>query len=586
MDPPQVTAVARPPQCSCSVSCTAPRVLQPGTRAPSPQPRCSPHLALSCLDPVPGWAPAASLPRMCHARATAGGQRGRRVSARSGCSPDTLLLQSPEDAPKDKGPASFTLLPRADAIRSKLIYTFYLVDHLQGLCQAVPRHNIRDFLDHKKRKKLMLADHHQLIRFNIALVRNSGVPRGQRLCSRLHVRCSRWPPLAMWASWLLSGTIFKSFIIILIFLNTVILMIKSEMMNWTGESIRNLMLSLEVLTWFIIAIFILEIGLSWVVDFRGYWHNIWNIFDFSITVLSLVPEFLYLLPVADWEVRRRLLRIGRVSLSLKLFSRFRQVRLIVLAIMKALKAMTFILLLLLIFFYVFTVSGIFFFESYSRSDRTDLEYGWYFRDLPNSLVTVFILFTMDHWYSLLQDTWKIPEINKVISSLYIILWLLIGSFIFRNIFVAIMVTNFKNIRSDLIEEVKQIETQKRADLFKMQIREKRQSQSHVLGGSLESSSSTRRLHFSCLEPEKELASELSPPTSSSDQRSSKDLDWETYVHQNLESLREGGEGEQVMWPRDSLFRYFELLEQLQYNLEERRRLQEYAVRALTNMQDK
>lgn len=187
------------------------------------------------------------------------------------------------------------------------------------------------------------------------------------------------------------------------------------------------------------------------------------------------------------------------------------------------------------------------------------------RDLPNSLVTVFILFTMDHWYSLLQDTWKIPEINKVISSLYIILWLLIGSFIFRNIFVAIMgkcpgpgrlthttarslpprllpngdriassipealqaagelrgpgragqtllgascchssastgpslprpkgrrqvctplapplsrvslglaVTNFKNIRSDLIEEVKQIETQKRADLFKMQIREK------------------------------------------------------------------------------------------------------------------
>lgn len=52
---------------------------------------------------------------------------------------------------------------------------------------------------------------------------------------------------------------------------------------------------------------------------------------------SLVPEFLYLLPVADWEVRRRLLRIGRVSLSLKLFSRFRQVRLIVLAIMKALK---------------------------------------------------------------------------------------------------------------------------------------------------------------------------------------------------------------------------------------------------------
>lgn len=34
--------------------------------------------------------------------------------------------------------------------------------------------------------------------------------------------------------------------------------------------------------------------------------------------------------------------------------------------------------------------------------------------------------------------------------------------------------------------------------------------------------------------------------------------------------------ERVVWPRDSLFRYFELLEELQYNLEERKRLQEFA----------
>lgn len=34
--------------------------------------------------------------------------------------------------------------------------------------------------------------------------------------------------------------------------------------------------------------------------------------------------------------------------------------------------------------------------------------------------------------------------------------------------------------------------------------------------------------------------------------------------------------ERVVWPRDSLFRYFELLEKLQYNLEERKQLQEFA----------
>lgn len=34
--------------------------------------------------------------------------------------------------------------------------------------------------------------------------------------------------------------------------------------------------------------------------------------------------------------------------------------------------------------------------------------------------------------------------------------------------------------------------------------------------------------------------------------------------------------EQVFWPRDSLFRYFELMEMLQYNLDIRKRLQSLA----------
>lgn len=62
----------------------------------------------------------------------------------------------------------------------------------------------------------------------------------------------------------------------------------------------------------------------------------------------------------------------------------------------------------------------------------------FFRDLLNSLVTVFILFTLDHWYAVLQDVWKVPEASRVFSSIYVILWLLLGSIIFRNIIVAMM----------------------------------------------------------------------------------------------------------------------------------------------------
>ncbi|KAI2573903.1 cation channel sperm associated 2, partial [Homo sapiens] len=53
-------------------------------------------------------------------------------------------------------------LPRADAIRSRLIDTFSLIEHLQGLSQAVPRHTIRELLDPSRQKKLVLGDQHQL----------------------------------------------------------------------------------------------------------------------------------------------------------------------------------------------------------------------------------------------------------------------------------------------------------------------------------------------------------------------------------------------------------------------------------------
>lgn len=43
-------------------------------------------------------------------------------------------------------PEGHIQLPRADAIRSRLIDTFSLIEHLQGLSQAVPRHTIREIL--------------------------------------------------------------------------------------------------------------------------------------------------------------------------------------------------------------------------------------------------------------------------------------------------------------------------------------------------------------------------------------------------------------------------------------------------------
>ncbi|ELR58640.1 Cation channel sperm-associated protein 2 [Bos mutus] len=609
-------------------------------------------------------------------------------------------------------PSGHMQLPRADAIRSRLIDTFSLIEHLQGLSQAVPRHTIREILDSSRQKKLMLGDQHQLVRFSIKPRHVERITHAQRLMSTLRVRCSERPPLSLWAGWVLERILschlfffnfyflLENFIIFLIFLNTVVLMVEIELLESANTQLEPLKLTLEVAAWFILLIFILEILLMWLSSFFLFWKNAWNVFDFVVTVLSLIPEIVVLAGVTSKPVWLQLLRICRVLRSLKLFARFHQVRVIILALVRALKSMTFLLMLLLIFFYIFAVAGVYFFENYTRSTRQDLEYHEFFSDLLNSIVTVFILFTLDHWYALLQDTWKVPEVSRTFSSIYVILWLLLGSIIFRNIIVAMMVTNFQNIRNELNEEMTHLEVQHKADIFKRQIIQRRQNlipeaqrssiskldarlgvtfhetdaiQSHECAAVDKRAERKRRKDASqqgrpsdlteasqqeskqsatrkgskasksrtkSLSKRRKSTSSFSSSSSSFSSCSSvsssrycdligkqkvssifksmvvaffvycksgflvlhifsfspsrivfhpcflRQLDWETHVHQNLPGLMDMDQDERVVWPRDSLFRYFELLEKLQYNLEERKQLQEFAVRALMNFEDK
>ncbi|KAL1785885.1 cation channel sperm-associated protein 2 isoform X1 [Sigmodon hispidus] len=558
-------------------------------------------------------------------------------------------------------------LPRADAIRSRLVDTFSLIEHLQGLSQAVPRHTLREILDPSRQKKLMSGDQHQLVRFSIKPRHMGHISHSQRMLSRLRVRCSRKPPLSLWAGWVLESSVFSKFIISLIFLNTIVLMIEIELTESTNTKLWPLKLTLEVADWFILFSFILEIILMWMSSFFLFWNNAWNVFDFVVTLLSVLPEFVALMGVSGKSVWLRLLRISRVLRSLKLFARFPQIKVIILALARALKSMTFLLMLLLIFFYIFAVTGVYFFEDYSRSTIEDLEYNMFFSDLLNSLVTVFILFTLDHWYAVLQDVWKVPEASRVFSSIYVVLWLLLGSIIFRNIIVAMMVTNFQNIRNELNEEMTHLEVQYKADIFKRQIIQRRQNLSpESVRGTSQGKPSEDLLDLSkgsevsdgektdaeesdveesdveksdaeksdaeksdaeksdaeksdaeksdaeksdaeksdaeksdaekndAEQDEAEKGQKVYPSSPSSSSNSSSlvdvdyvgNLDWETLVHENLPGLMDMDQDDRVVWPRDSLFRYFELLEKLQYNIEERKKLQEFAVQALMSFEDK
>ncbi|KAM9568821.1 cation channel sperm-associated protein 2-like [Salvelinus alpinus] len=464
-------------------------------------------------------------------------------------------------------------LPRAEVVRSKLIQSFYLLDQLQEEQRGSPKYCTNDVLDEENYTSLMGKDTHQLVRFEISPQRGSTITMDRRRQGRLENLHANYPPLNMFAHWILESKIFMNIIVILIILNTIVLEIQAEVFDNMDPKLEIVKLVLEMLDWSILVIFFLEILLKWLDNFWNFWKSTWNIFDFAVTMLSVIPEIVKVFKGVDTDHLEivALLKKFRILRSLKIISKFRQIRLIVLAIYKTFKAMTFIFLLLLVFAYIFAVVGVILFESYTRSNVEGLVYNMNFKDIYNSFITLFILFTMDHWYALLADTRKVPELDKGICGLYIILWLLIGSFVFRNIFVGIMVNNFQAIRSDLSKEVQQIEIQAKADLFKAEIIKRRISHSKFAGLSKvaedgeESFSTEDLLKFTrCNIPEK---------------------DWESYVEENMKVMQEQEENEKVTWPRDSLFRYFELLEMLQHNLDERKRLQNLAVQALLNLHD-
>ncbi|XP_019065321.1 cation channel sperm-associated protein 2 isoform X5 [Fukomys damarensis] len=380
-----------------------------------------------------------------------------------------------------------------------------------------------------------------------------------------------------------------------------------ELLDSTNNSLWPLKLSLEVAVWFILPIFIVEILLKWVASFSLFWKNAWNVFDFVVTLLPLLYEILVLGGVTGHPVWLELLSICGVMRCFRLYAQLHQVRVIILALVRTFKSIRFHFMLLLLLFYIFAVAGVYFFKDYTRSTHQDLVYREAFLGLPNSLITVFILFTMDHWNSLLRDIWKVPEVSSVISSTYIILWVLLGSIILRNVIISTMANNFRDIRDELDKEMAHLAAQHKADVLKLQILRRRQNQSfttlrsshskisarevsrHRTSLDFQEASSEKESKHSTVEKEVTLSSKptkeslfkrkessSSSSTSSSSSEYGDQVDWENLVHQNLPELMEMDQDQYTLWPRNLLLRYLELLEELQYNLEERKELQRLA----------
>ena len=140
----------------------------------------------------------------------------------------------------------------------------------------------------------------------------------------------------------------------------------------------------------------------------------------------------------------KLLRALRI---LKLVTRYRRFKVILRTVFAALQSLIFILVLLFLLMYFFAIFAIGIFESYSKD--TSNTYHRKFKTFADAFETLFQLFTLDQWYAINYDIHeKRPEM-QFLNSAFFISYIFIGSFIFRNVFVGVMVRYFQDIDKDI-----------------------------------------------------------------------------------------------------------------------------------------
>lgn len=175
--------------------------------------------------------------------------------------------------------------------------------------------------------------------------------------------------------------------------------------------------------------FLFEILLRMAVEknLRDFFRQGWNIFDFLIVTVSLIP-----LDETDMVLLARLLRIFRV---LRLISFIPELRILMNALFKAIPRMGYVALLMFIIFYIYGAVGSFMFEGINK-----ILWG----DISISMLTLFRVATFEDWTDVMYET----------MAVYPLSWTFYLSFIFLTAFV------FLNMMIGVVLDVMQTEHEK------------------------------------------------------------------------------------------------------------------------------
>lgn len=193
---------------------------------------------------------------------------------------------------------------------------------------------------------------------------------------------------------------------------------------------------LHALDTIVLCIFIIEVILKAAAHGLRPWRYFndgWNVFDFIIVVLCLLPMD------AQFAV---VLRLGRTLRLLRLVSALPKLQLLVGALIKSFSSMGYVGLLLGLMFYIYAITGVHLFGGHDKE---------HFGSLSKAFLTLFQTITLDDWKFLFTSA---AGPSPALAAAYFVSFILLGTMIMLNLFIGIIMNSMAEMHAELDEQVR------------------------------------------------------------------------------------------------------------------------------------
>lgn len=207
---------------------------------------------------------------------------------------------------------------------------------------------------------------------------------------------------------------FQAFIIAVIIINAVTIGLETSPSAMTSAG--GLIYALDLAA---LVIFVVEIAAKLFVYRLSFFRNPWNVFDFTIIAVSLVPAGEGL----------SVLRALRILRALRLISMVPQMRLVVQALLTAIPAMSSVIALLALIFYVAAVIA---------TKLYGADFPEWFGTIGASLYTLFQIMTLESWS---MGIVRPVMVVHPYAWAFFVPFILIITFAVLNLFIAIVVNS-------------------------------------------------------------------------------------------------------------------------------------------------